>query len=43
VAGVVIARAGFSDLAMDIDMPSGSLAIVWMILLGILGWRRSTF
>jgi len=43
VAGVVIARTGFSEAAMNIDMPSGSLAIVWMILLGVLGWRRSTF
>src|SRR5262252_3918617 len=43
VAGVVIARTGFSESTMDINMPSGSLAIVWMILLGILGWRHSTF
>jgi len=43
LAGVVIARTGFSEAAMDINMPSGSLAIVWVIILGVLGWRRSTF
>jgi len=40
IAGVMIARTGFSNLAMAINMPSGSLLILWMIVLGVSGWRR---
>jgi len=40
IAGFVIARTGFSNLAMAINMPSGSLLILWMIVLGVSGWRR---
>ena len=40
VAGVVMAYTGFSDLAMEIDMPSTSLLLVWMIALGIFSLRR---
>ena len=40
IAGVVIGRTGFSNLAMAINMPSGSLLILWMIVLGVSGWRR---
>ena len=40
IAGVVIARTGFSNLAMAINMPAGSLLILWMIVLGVSGWRR---
>jgi hypothetical protein len=39
-AGVVMAYTGFSDLAMEIDMPSSSLLLVWMIALGIFTLRR---
>ena len=40
IAGVVIAHTGFSNQAMVIGMPSNSLLIVWMIVLGAYGWKR---
>ena len=40
VAGFVMAYAGFSATAMMVSMPSTSLLLVWMIVLGIYGWRR---
>ena len=43
VAGIVIAYTGFSELEMEINMPSSSLLLLWMIALGIYGWRRSAF
>jgi len=43
VAGIVIAYTGFSELEMEINMPSSSLLLLWMIALGINGWRRSAF
>lgn len=39
-AGVLFAYMGFSRLAMDINMPSSSLLILWLILMGIDGLRR---
>ena len=39
IAGIVIAYTGFSASAMMINMPSNSLLIVWMVALGIYGWR----
>ena len=42
IAGVVIAYAGFSGLAMSINMPANLLLLVWVIALGILFWRRDT-
>lgn len=39
-AGVVIAYAGFSDLAMDINLWSGALLLSWMAALGIYMWRQ---
>jgi hypothetical protein len=40
IAGVVIAHTGFSNQAMVIGMPSNSLLIVWMIVLGAYGSKR---
>ena len=42
VAGVVIAYTGFSDLAMIFNMAAGLLLIVWMVGLGVYGWRQAT-
>lgn len=41
IAGVVMAYTGFSELAMDINMPSSSLLLVWMIALGVYVWRNT--
>ncbi len=43
IAGVVIAHTGFSHLAMVINMPSTSLLILWMMVLGIYAWRQPVF
>src|SRR5215813_8308596 len=39
VAGMVLAYTGFSGLAMAINMPSNSLLLVWMVILGGYMWR----
>ncbi len=41
VAGVVIAYTGFSNLAMSINMPASSVVLVWMVIIGLVMWRRS--
>ena len=43
IAGIVIAYTGFSALEMEINMPSSSLLLLWMIALGIYAWKRSAF
>jgi hypothetical protein len=43
IAGIVIANTGFSDLAMTVNMPSVLLLLSWLVLLGIVGWRRAAF
>jgi hypothetical protein len=43
IAGVVIAYSGFSNLAMGLNLPAGSLLILWMLLVGAYGWRHSAF
>jgi Domain of unknown function (DUF4386) len=43
IGGIAMAYAGFSDLAMTINMPANSLLILWMIALGIYGWKWSAF
>ena len=43
IAGVLIAYTGFSALEMGINMPFSSLLLLWMIAMGIYGWRRSLF
>ena len=35
VAGIVMAYTGFSDLAMTINLSGTSLALVWMIAVGV--------
>jgi hypothetical protein len=40
IAGVVMAHTGFSNQAMVVGMPSNTLLIVWMILLGVYDWKR---
>jgi hypothetical protein len=40
IAGIVIAHTGFSNQAMVVGMPSNSLLILWMIAMGIYGWKR---
>ena len=39
IAGVVVAHAGFSELAMAISIPSGSLLLLTMIGLAAHAWR----
>ncbi|HJV50288.1 MAG TPA: DUF4386 family protein [Noviherbaspirillum sp.] len=41
VAGIVIAYTGFSELAMNVNMPASVLMLVWMIALGVALWRWS--
>jgi hypothetical protein len=41
VAGVVMAYTGFYNLAMAINMPASSVVLIWMIIVGIVMWRRS--
>jgi hypothetical protein len=41
IAGLVMAYTGFSGLAMAINIPSGSLLILWMVVLGVYGWKQS--
>ena len=41
IAGVVMAYTGFSNQAMLIGMPSDALLILWLIALGIFGWKRA--
>jgi hypothetical protein len=43
ISGFAIATTGFSDIAMAISMPSSAALILWMIALGIIGWRRQAF
>ena len=38
----MIAYTGFSDLAMEINMPSNSVLLVWMIAWGVFDWTRPT-
>jgi hypothetical protein len=40
VSGVVMAYTGFSATAMGINMPASSILIFWMLILGLLMWRR---
>ena len=40
IAGLVMARAGFSRLAMAINMSASSVMLVWMMTVGVLMWRR---
>ena len=41
IAGVVIAYTGFSGLAMAINMPASFLLLLWMLIVGVLMWRRA--
>jgi len=43
IGGVAMAYTGFSNLAMVINMPFNSLLILWMIALGVYGWKWSAF
>jgi hypothetical protein len=40
IAGIVMAYTGFSGLAMALNMPSSSLLLFWMIVLGVYLWRK---
>ena len=40
IAGVVMAYSGFSDLAMNINLPANSLVLCWMIGLAVYVWRK---
>ncbi len=42
VAGLVMAYAGFSELAMTIGMPANLLLVGWILSLAGLMWRRDT-
>ncbi len=39
-AGITTAYTGFSGLAMNINMPASSVVLVWVIIVGLLMWRR---
>src|SRR5579862_76008 len=41
VAGLVMACTGFSNQAMLIGMPADALLILWLVALGIYGWKRA--
>ncbi len=38
-SGVIMAYTGFSELAMDINMPTSALLLVWMMVVGLYMWR----
>lgn len=40
VAGVMMACTGFSASAMAVSMPSSCVLLGWMIVLGVVFWRR---
>jgi hypothetical protein len=40
-AGLAIAHTGFSRQAMAINVPANSLLLVWMLIVGVLMWRRA--
>jgi hypothetical protein len=42
ISGIVMAYTGFSDLAMLINMPASLLLILWVVALGIDGWKQPT-
>ena len=42
VGGLVIAYTGFSRLAMSIHMLATSLLLLWMLMLGVFMWRRTS-
>ena len=39
--GVVLAYTGFSESMMMINMPASLVLLVWMIVVGVLMWRRA--
>ena len=41
LAGIITAYTGFSGLAMNINMPASSVVLVWIIIMGVLMWRRA--
>ena len=41
LAGITTAYTGFSRLAMNINMPASSVLLVWLIIVGVLMWRRA--
>jgi hypothetical protein len=43
LAGLAIANQGFSDLAMTLNLTGTLTLIVWLIMLGVRGWRRRVF
>lgn len=43
VGGIAIAHTGFSRLSMAINMSSSLLLIAWLLVLGVLCWRRVVF
>lgn len=42
VGGLVIAYTGFSRLAMSVHMLATSLLLLWMLMLGVFMWRRTS-
>ncbi len=43
LAGIAIAYTGFSELAMLLNMPASLLLIVWLVAVGMIGWRGNLF
>ena len=41
LGGITTAYTGFSGLAMKINMPASSVLLVWLIIVGVLMWRRA--
>jgi hypothetical protein len=41
-SGFVIGKSGFSGLSMSINMPASVILMVWIVLVSVTGWRRSS-
>ena len=41
MGGGALAYTGFSELAMEINMPANFLLLLWMLVLGGFMWRDS--
>ncbi len=39
--GLLVAFTGFSTTAMNVAMPSNLVLMIWMVVIGVLMWRRA--
>ncbi len=40
--GLLVAFTGFSATAMNVVMPFNLILVIWMVLIGVLMWRRAS-